>query len=58
MTEIEKVKQETYDYLFLQLGYDHETAKKTVDSFDRVTKYLNGKPSIVVTKDGAKVYLQ
>ena len=61
MTELEMLKQETYNYLFLQLGYDNEVAKKTIDSFDRITGYTfrNGKcePSRVITKDGTEIYL-
>jgi hypothetical protein len=50
MTELEHVKQQSYDYLFLQLGYSHEEAKKTVESYIRVTGYYHGKPSKVLTK--------
>jgi len=62
MTELELVKREQYDYLFLQLGYSHEAAKKFVDNIDRITGYFRNNrgivaPSTVKMKDGTEVYL-
>lgn len=56
MTELEKIKQEVYDKLFLN-GVDHETAKKVVDRFERITGYYNGKPSRVMLSTGIELYL-
>lgn len=57
MTELEQVKQDVYNYLFLELGYSHEEAKRTVETFVRVTGYFRGKPSRVLTKEGIEVYI-
>lgn len=57
MTELERVKQELYDYL-IQIGFSHETAKETVDRFEKITGYWDGKPSRVVAKDGVILYLE
>jgi len=56
-TELNQVKREVYDYLFLQLGYPHEIAKSVSDGIREVISYWNGRPSIVRTDNGYDMYL-
>ena len=48
MTELEQVKQEVYNQLFLN-GYSHEVAKAHADAVIKVTGYYLGKPSRYLT---------
>lgn len=56
MTEIEQVKRETYKRL-INMGYTPATVANVVNSFWKVTKYYNGKPSMVITTEGQEIYL-
>lgn len=56
MTELEKVKEQSYAEL-IQAGYTPEQAQATVDSFQAITAYYNGKPSRVRTSNGTEIFL-
>ncbi len=48
MTELEQVKQEVYNRLFLN-GYPHEVAKEHADAIIKITGYFRGRPSRYLT---------
>lgn len=59
--KIRKIIQEydgkCYDKRFPDRYYDEETAKKTVESYEKITGYFHGKPSQVMTNTGIEIYL-
>lgn len=55
--ELNQVRREVYDYLFLDQAFTHEQAKSVSDGIKEVTGYYNGKPSRVRMIDGSIMYL-
>ena len=55
--ELNQVKREVYDYLFLDQAFSHEQAKSVSDGIQEITGYYNGKPSRVRMTDGTTMYL-
>jgi hypothetical protein len=53
---IEQVKKDTYKRL-VDMGYKPETVQKVVNSFWKVIRTYNGKPTAVLTYDGQEIYL-
>lgn len=56
MTELERVQRKTYRRLVKE-GFTQECAQEIANSFVKVVEYWKGKPSVVLTEDGHRVYI-
>ena len=55
-SEIEIIRERTFKRL-VGFGYDPEMIRRQVENYVAVVEYFRGKPAVVITAEGNRVYL-